>query len=434
MSRKVNVIGAGLAGCEATYQLAKRGIEVVLYESKPIKMSEAHSDENFCELVCSNSLKSDDPQTAHGLLKAELNHYDSLILSVANECRVPAGGALAVDRKIFADKVSQRVKSLSGVSVVNQVVSNIDLNSDDITIIATGPLTLGGLAENLKDVLQSNLSFYDAASPIVSADSIDMSIAFAGSRYGKGGDDDYINCPMDKQEYYAFVSALVDAEKVIAKKFEKTEIFEGCMPVEIMASRGVDTLMFGPLKPVGFTDPRTGKRPYAVVQLRKENASATMYNLVGFQTNLKFGEQKRVFSMIPSLQNAEFLRYGVMHRNTYIDAPKVLSKDFSLKEYPNIFVAGQLSGVEGYVESIASGLVAGINASLKAVGDDKFDVPSQTMLGSLINYITTPNANFQPMNSNFGILPPLSEHVRDKNKRKIAYCERSIDCFKKITI
>lgn len=429
MNKTVRVIGGGLAGCEASYQLSKRGISVELYEAKPITMSEAHSDTNLCELVCSNSLKSDDVNTAHGLLKAELSLLDSFVLRMAKQCLVPAGGAVAVDRKIFAKIVTDEINKMDNVKVINGVVDSFD--SSVPTIIASGPLTLGGLADCIKEKLNGSLSFFDAASPIITAESIDMDNAFYGSRYDKGNPDDYINCPLERDEYYAFVEELLKSEKAILKDFEKRDFFEGCMPVEIMASRGIDTLRFGTLKPVGFTDPKTGKRPYAIVQLRKENTKASIYNLVGFQTNLKFKEQKRVFSMIPALKNAEFLRYGVMHKNTYIDAPNVINNMYQVKSMPNIFVAGQLSGVEGYVESIASGLCSGINMANLITGKVLTPFPEQTMIGSLANYLATANTNFQPMNSNNGILPPLEEKIKDKSKRKEAQSVRSLEVLKK---
>ncbi|MDE6398157.1 MAG: methylenetetrahydrofolate--tRNA-(uracil(54)-C(5))-methyltransferase (FADH(2)-oxidizing) TrmFO [Clostridiales bacterium] len=419
----VTVIGAGLAGCEAAYRIAESGFSVRLIDGKPHALSPAHHSGLFAELVCSNSLKSDEAGTSGGLLKAELRELDCLLLSVAEKVRVPAGGALAVDREKFACGVTQAIRNHSRIRIEEQTVA--DFNDDELTVVATGPLTQGGMNEALLRRLGRSLGFYDAAAPVIDAESIDGEYCFTASRYGKGTDD-YVNCPMTKEEYDIFVRELVGAERAQLHDFDKREIFEGCMPVEIMAERGADTLRFGPLRPVGFTDPRTGKRPYAVVQLRAENTEKTMYNIVGFQTNLKFGEQKRVFSLIPALRNATFLRYGVMHRNTYIDAPRELDASSRLRRYPNTFIAGQLSGVEGYVESIASGLVCGMNAVRLLQGKSALSFPAETMIGALLRFITSPNDNFQPMNANFGILPPLSEHVRDKSKRKIAYCERSL--------
>ncbi len=419
----VTVIGAGLAGCEAAYRIAQSGFRVRLIESKPLSYSPAHRNADFAELVCSNSLKSEQPDTAGGLLKAELRLLDCLLLSVAQEVRVPAGGALAVDRDMFSARVTAAVREHPRIFVQTQTAA--DFSQDEITVIATGPLTQGGMNDALRRLVGQSLGFYDAAAPVVDAASIDMSRAFTASRYGKG-DGDYINCPLDKETYEKFVAELVAAERAQLHDFDKREIFEGCMPIEIMAERGADTIRFGPLRPVGFTDPQTGKRPYAVVQLRAENAQKTMYNPVGFQTNLKFGEQKRVFSLIPALQNAVFLRYGVMHRNTYINAPRELDASGRLRRSPNTFIAGQLSGVEGYVESIASGLVCGINAVRLCRGQEPLVFPEETIIGALYRYLTAPNADFQPMNANFGILPPLTEAVRDKQKRKEAYAARAL--------
>ena len=419
----VKVIGAGLAGCEAAYRIAKSGHKVTLIDCKPEVSSPAHKSRDYAELVCSNSLKSDVADTASGLLKRELRMLGSLLIGVADTVRVPAGGALAVDREVFAAKVTEIIKSHPLIETETRVVEDID--EDEYTVIATGPLTVGKLSQALKSRLGDSLGFYDAAAPIVSADSIDFDRAFTASRYGKGTDD-YINCPMNKEEYLAFIDALVNAERAEIHDFDKREIFDGCMPIEIMAERGVDTVRFGPLRPVGFTDPATGKRPYAVVQLRAENADKTMYNLVGFQTNLKFGEQKRVFGMIPALKNAEFLRYGVMHRNTYINSPRELNVYSQLVRYPKTFIGGQISGVEGYVESMASGLMCGINVSRILSGKPPVVLPETTIIGALYRYITSPTENFQPMNANFGILPPLKDHIRDKAKRKTEYFERSV--------
>ncbi|MCL2061747.1 MAG: methylenetetrahydrofolate--tRNA-(uracil(54)-C(5))-methyltransferase (FADH(2)-oxidizing) TrmFO [Firmicutes bacterium] len=424
--KHINVIGAGLAGCEAAYQIAKRGVPVKLYEAKPKQKSAAHSSADFAELVCSNSLKSQDPSTSQGLLKAEMQLFDSLILRCAAAAKIPAGGALAVDRTQFSAAVTKQIKKNPNIQIICQTTANLDKNA--LTIIATGPLTLGTLADELRDCAEGGLSFYDAAAPIIAAESIDTNAAFFGNRYGKGevqgAQGDYINCPLTQDEYYAFISALTSAETVLQKDFEKNAFFEGCMPVEVLAARGRDTLRFGPLKPVGLTDPLTNKRPYAVVQLRKENAAGDMYNMVGFQTNLKFNEQKRVFSMIPALHAAEFLRYGVMHRNTFINAPNVLNRRYQVKKIPNLFIAGQLSGVEGYLESAASGLTAGVYALDTLRGGQLPDLPETSLMGALTRYLTAQNPNFQPMNANFGLLPPLN--IRCKQTRKQAYTARSL--------
>ena len=423
----VNVIGAGLAGCEAAYQLAKRGIVVSLYECKPDVKSPAHKVGTFAELVCSNSLKSDDIATAGGLLKAELRKMDSLLIAVADKVRVPAGSALAVDRSLFTNAVTQAVKELKNVKIINKTVDDWDENTP--TVIATGPLTVGALSDAIIEKLGQTLHFYDAAAPIIAGDSIDYAAAFTGDRYGKGTGD-YVNCPMTKEEYANFYEQLVNAERSPLHDFDTNEVFEGCMPVEIMAKRGFDTLRFGPLRPVGFSF--NGTKPYAVVQLRKENAAGEMYNIVGFQTNLKFSEQKRVFGMIPALKNAEFLRYGVMHRNSFIDAPKVINRHFQVKKLPKTFIAGQLSGVEGYVESIASGLMCGINAAAVCSGKIMPEFPPTTIMGALAAYLERENASFQPMNANFGILPPLENKTRDKAENKRLYAERSMKDLEKI--
>lgn len=423
----VNVIGAGLAGCEAAYQLAKRGIVVSLYECKPDVKSPAHKVGTFAELVCSNSLKSDDIATAGGLLKAELRKMDSLLIAVADKVRVPAGSALAVDRTLFTNAVTQAVKELKNVKIINKTVDDWDENTP--TVIATGPLTVGALSDAIIEKLGQTLHFYDAAAPIIAGDSIDYAAAFTGDRYGKGTGD-YVNCPMTKEEYANFYEQLVNAERSPLHDFDTNEVFEGCMPVEIMAKRGFDTLRFGPLRPVGFSF--NGTKPYAVVQLRKENAAGEMYNIVGFQTNLKFSEQKRVFGMIPALKNAEFLRYGVMHRNSFIDAPKVINRHFQVKKLPKTFIAGQLSGVEGYVESIASGLMCGINAAAVCSGKIMPEFPPTTIMGALAAYLERENVSFQPMNANFGILPPLENKTRDKAENKRLYAERSMKDLEKI--
>ena len=424
----VNVIGAGLAGCEAAYQLSKRGVSVRLYESKPMVKSPAHHENTFAELVCSNSLKSDDVSTASGLLKAELRRLDSLLIKIADEVKVPAGSALAVDRDLFTAKVTEYIKNDKNIEIIPSLVE--DWKNDEITIIATGPLTIGKLADNISEKLGGSLHFYDAAAPIVSGDSIDYSSAFVGDRYGKGTGD-YVNCPLNKEEYLEFYKALIGAERAKLQEFEKNAVFEGCMPVEVMAARGVDTLRFGPMRPVGFRD-NNGEKPYAVVQLRRENVAGDMFNIVGFQTNLTFPEQKRVFSLIPALKNAEFMRYGVMHRNSFINAPKVINGYFRLKDNSPAFIAGQLSGVEGYVESIASGLMCGINAARLVEGKELIKLPSTTIIGALCRYLESENADFQPMNANFGILPPLENKTRDKAKNKLLYSDRSLKDLEKV--
>ncbi|MCL2556571.1 MAG: methylenetetrahydrofolate--tRNA-(uracil(54)-C(5))-methyltransferase (FADH(2)-oxidizing) TrmFO [Firmicutes bacterium] len=427
---KCKIIGAGLAGCEAAYQLAKRGVQVLLYDAKPAHFSPAHSSKYFAELVCSNSLKSNDLTTASGLLKEELRLMDSLLIKTADKCKVGAGGALAVDREQFSKNISDIILQNPNIKFVSEIVSDFD---DTPTIIACGPLILEPLASSFKQKLGNFLAFYDAAAPIVSYESIDMNHTFIQNRYDKGGiDGDYINCPLNKEEYNSFIHELSQAKVATKKEFEKGDVFEGCMPLEIMAARGGESLRFGPFKPVGLRN-KDGSRPYAVLQLRKENALGNMYNLVGCQTNLTFGEQKRVFGIIPALKNVEFLRYGVMHKNAFIDAPKVLDAGFSLKAYPNIFVAGQLSGVEGYVESIMSGLIASINMYHKLLNGytkNQFILPNITMAGALSNYITLPNKNFQPMNANFGLFPHID--IKDKIKRKQAFSDRALEGIKKM--
>ena len=426
MNDFVTVIGGGLAGSEAAYQIAKRGIKVKLYEMKPEKFSPAHSNPNLAEIVCSNSFKSNSITNACGLLKEELRKLDSLLIKIADETKVPAGQALAVDRETFSRRVNEQIESNPNIEVIHKECEKIE-SENGITVIATGPLTSKTMAEQIINLTgKERFAFYDAAAPIIEKDSIDFDIAFYGDRYGKEGDSSYINLPMNKEEYLQFYNELVNAEVVTLHEFEKKEIFEGCMPIEIMAKRGEDTIRFGPLKPVGFTDPRTGTKPYAIIQLRQDNSEGTLYNMVGFQTNLKFGEQKRVFSLIPGLKNAEFVKYGVMHRNTFINSPELLDNTYNLKNNKNIYFAGQITGVEGYVESISSGLVAGINASLQYRKEEKKTFPKETVIGALADYIQTPNKNFQPMNANFGILPPLEEKIRDKQQRYEKMAQRAL--------
>ena len=445
MNNYITVIGGGLAGAEAAYQIAKRGIKVKLYEMKPKKFSPAHTNKNLAEIVCSNSFKSNLLTNACGLLKQELRMLDSLLINIADKTKVPAGQALAVDRDQFAKQVTEQIEKDPNIQIINQEVENIEqLAKDGIVIVATGPLTSESLAKNISNLTgQDKLYFYDAAAPIVTKESIDFDIAFYGDRYGqekkkeetieqwqerqKNEEKSYINLPMNKEEYETFWHELVNAQVVELHQFEKKEIFEGCMPIEVMAKRGRDTLRFGPLKPVGFDDPRTGKRPYAVVQLRQDNKQASLYNLVGFQTNLKFGEQKRVFSLIPGLQEADFIKYGVMHRNTYINSTILLDATYNLKQNNNIFFAGQLTGVEGYVESISSGLVAGLNAVLKYQGKSPIVFSKYTMIGALAQYISTENKKFQPMNANFGILPDLEIKIKDKKLRYENLAQRALN-------
>lgn len=420
----------GLAGTEAAYQIAKRGIKVKLYEMKPEKFSPAHSSKNLAEIVCSNSFKSNSVTNACGLLKEELRNLGSLLIQIADETKVPAGQALAVDRETFSKRVTEEIEKNPNIKIIREEVENIEAE-DGIVIIATGPLTSEKMAEQIISITgKDRLAFYDAAAPIIEKDSINFNIAFYGDRYGKEGDSSYINLPMNKEKYEIFYNELVNAEVVTLHEFEKKEIFEGCMPIEVMAKRGEDTIRFGPLKPVGFTDPRTNSRPYAIVQLRQDNTSGTLYNMVGFQTNLKFGEQKRVFSLIPGLENAEFVKYGVMHRNTFINSPELLDNTYNLKAKSNIYFAGQITGVEGYVESIASGLVAGLNAVAKFNNTEKIAFPNETVIGALSSYISTENTKFQPMNANFGILPPLEEKIKDKVQRYTKMAERALKSLK----
>ncbi|HIU51214.1 MAG TPA: methylenetetrahydrofolate--tRNA-(uracil(54)-C(5))-methyltransferase (FADH(2)-oxidizing) TrmFO [Candidatus Merdicola faecigallinarum] len=435
MEKIIHIIGGGLAGSEAAYQVAKRGIKVKLYEMKPKKYSSAHSNENLAEIVCSNSFKSNLHTNACGLLKEELRQMDSLLIKIADQTKVPAGQALAVDREKFSEEVTNAIRENQNIEVIHKEITDFnEFQEDDIIIVATGPLTADLLANKIGDLTgQDKLFFYDAAAPIVTKESVNFEIAFIGDRYGKG-EASYINLPMNQEEYEQFYQELIGAEVVELHEFEKREIFEGCMPVEVMAKRGKDTLRFGPLKPVGFTDPRTGKRPYAIVQLRQDNKEGTLYNLVGFQTNLKFGEQKRVFSLIPGLEKAEFVKYGVMHRNTYINSTKLLNESYQLRTNPHIFFAGQITGVEGYVESIMSGLIAGINAANILQGKEKIEIPKETMSGAITKYIVTENDKFQPMNANFGILPELSEKIRDKKMRYEALADRAMKKLKEIKI
>lgn len=429
----VNVIGAGLAGCEAAYVLAQNNIKVNLYEMKPKKFSPAHKSENFAELVCSNSLRAGNIENAVGLLKEEMRRLGSLIMECADKTRVPAGGALAVDRDGFSRLVTEKIKNNPNITVINEEISEFD--TGEYTIVASGPLTGGALYENIRKFFGGEyLHFYDAAAPIVSYESIDMTKAYKAARYGKG-DADYINCPMTKDEYFKFYTELINAECAEVHGFENGSVFEGCMPVEQMAKRGEMTLLFGPLKPVGLENPKNGTLPYAVVQLRQDNTGATMYNIVGFQTHLKFGEQKRVFSLIPGLENAEFLRYGVMHRNTYINSPKLLNKYYQSQKCEKIFFAGQLTGVEGYVESAASGLNAGLNMLMLLNGKEMLDFTSETAIGALANYISNRGiVDFQPMNVNFGIMDPLGERIRKKREKNEKIAARSLaltDAFAK---
>lgn len=432
---KAAVIGGGFAGVECASQLAKRGIEVDLFEMKPTKYSPAHKSENLCELVCSNSFKAMRTESASGLLKAEMKLLGSVCVECAEKSAVPAGGALAVDRDIFASLVTEKVENNEKINVVRKEITEIPTGYDAV-VIAAGPLVSDALAESIKKLTGSAfLSFFDAAAPVIEADSIDMDKAFLQSRYDRGGEDDYINCPMNKDEYEAFYDALINAEIAELHEFDKKHVYEGCMPVEIMAKRGADTIRFGPLKPVGLRDPKTGHRPWAVLQLRKENREGTMYNLVGFQTNLKFPEQKRVFSMIPALHDAEFVRYGVMHRNTFLDSPRLLNGDFSMKEHSEIFFAGQITGVEGYMESASAGIMAGINAARRILGKETVVLPPENMIGALSRYISDEFVtNFQPMGASFGLLPQLPEKIRDKKERYGALAKRSLEMLANTTI
>ena len=428
--KKFTVVGAGLAGCEAAWQIAEAGYPVTVIEMKPVHFTPAHKNKNFAELVCSNSLKASRIDSAAGLLKVEMARLGSLTVPIARQCAVPAGGALAVDRNVFSAEVTDKILSHPNITVEHRVYDKIEPCEDEILVIATGPLTEGALSDEIKRICGDYLSFYDAAAPIVTADSVDMSKAFGASRYDRGGDDDYINCPFNKAEYESFIDELINAEGAVVHDFD---VYEGCMPIEKLAKRGLDAPRFGPMKPVGLVDPNTGHRPWACVQLRRENSKGTMFNLVGFQTNLKFGEQKRVFSMIPGLENAEFVRYGVMHRNSFLDSPRVLNGDFSLRENPNIFFAGQITGVEGYMESAASGIMAGKNAVLRANEKDTFVLDDCTMIGALSRYISDGSVkNFQPMGANFGVLPPIEPKIRDKRERYMALAQRSLENIEEV--
>ena len=449
MNNHVIVIGGGLAGSEVAYQIAKAGIKVKLYEMKPCKFSPAHSNKNLAEIVCSNSFKSNLHTNACGLLKEELRMLDSLLIKTADENSVPAGQALAVDREKFSEAVTKKLEQMKNVEIIREEVTKLEeLVKGGIVIVATGPLTSDCLSEQIIKITgKDKLAFYDAAAPIIEKSSINFDIAFFGNRYDqeRGKDEEidvwrkrikeqeasYINLPMNKEEYEKFVQELINAEVVELHEFEKREIFEGCMPIEIMAKRGLDTLRFGPLKPVGFTDLRTGRRPYAVVQLRQDNEEGTIYNMVGFQTNLKYGEQKRVFSLIPGLENAEFEKYGVMHRNTFINSSKLLNETYQMQEIPNLYFAGQITGVEGYVESISSGMVAALNAIQNYKGTGKKMIFSkETMIGALASYISTPKDKFEPMNANFGILPSLPEKIKDKKIKYSKLADRAIENLK----
>ena len=432
--KKIKIIGAGLAGCEAAWQAAKMGVKVELYEMKPLKFSPAHHSEGFAELVCSNSFRSNAVSNAVGLLKEELRLMGSLILEAAYATEVPAGSALAVNRDDFSEYITNKIKNHPNITVINEEVTDIDF--DSITVVASGPLTSESLANRISEITGgTELHFFDAAAPIVDFASIDTSKAFFASRYGKGDPEDYLNCPMTEEEYAVFHRELSSAATAPLKAFDKElqedlTVFEGCMPVEVMASRGYDTLRFGPMKPVGLPVPSTGEDAFATVQLRRENKEGTMYNIVGFQTHLTFGEQRRVFGLIPGLENAEFFRYGVMHRNTYLNSPSLLTNVYAMREYPNVFFAGQMTGVEGYIESTSSGFVAGINAALKALGKEPIVFPRETEIGALASYVSEGgiSSSFQPMNANFGIIAPFDKKIKGgKKNRNEAYAARSLE-------
>ena len=423
----VTVIGAGLAGCEAAWAVAQQGIPVTLWEMKPEKYTPAHRSTGFAELVCSNSLKARRIESAAGLLKEEMRRLGSLCVPIAYACAVPAGGALAVDRDRFSAMVTEKIRNHPLITVRQGEVTSVP--EEGVVIVASGPLTSDALADSIADLCGGGLHFYDAAAPIVTADSVDMNSAFRASRYDReeSGEGDYINCPLNKEEYEAFHEALITAESAPLHEFDKLTVYEGCMPIEVLAKRGSDSIRYGPMKPVGLRDPHTGHRPWAVVQLRAENEEGTLYNLVGFQTNLKFPEQKRVFGLIPALKNAEFMRYGVMHRNTFLNAPVLLDGAFRLKSRPTLFFAGQMTGVEGYMESAGSGILAGLNAVRTLRGQTPVILPRETMLGALSAHVSTPNENYQPMGANFGILPSLDIHIRDKKQRYAALAQRALE-------
>lgn len=432
MVKTVNVIGAGLAGSEAAWQLAEAGVPVNLYEMRPVKSTAAHHTADFAELVCSNSLRGNGLTNAVGVLKEEMRRLNSLVISFADETAVPAGGALAVDRNDFSGLITQKLKTHPLVTVISEEITKIPKG---ITIIATGPLTSEALAEEIVEYNGSHgFYFYDAAAPIIDSSTIDRDKVYLKSRYDKG-EAAYLNCPMTEEEFMRFYEALITAEVAPQKEFEKEKFFEGCMPIEVMAKRGIKTMLFGPMKPVGLEDPKTGKRPYAVIQLRQDNAAASMYNIVGFQTHLKWGEQKRVFQMIPGLENAEFLRYGVMHRNSFMNSPELLRPTYQSKKRDDLFFAGQMTGVEGYVESAGSGLVAGINAARLAKGEELIEFPHETAIGSMAYYIThAEGKHFQPMNANFGLFPSLPERVRDKKLRYETLAERALNALAEMNI
>ena len=428
---KAAVIGGGLAGVECAKALSRNGVKVDLYEMKPKKRSPAHKLDTLAELVCSNSLKAERLNSAAGLLKAEMAYLGSICVETAYECKVEAGGALAVDRYEFSKIITEKIRADENIDIIEQEVTSLPSGYDG-TVICAGPLASEGLSKTIRSLCGDGLSFFDAAAPIISAESIDMGFAFTQSRYDRGGADDYINCPLNREEYEAFYEAIITAKSAELHSFDrKKDVYEGCMPIEVLASRGKDTMRYGPLKPVGLTDPKTGRRPWANLQLRKENRDGTMYNLVGFQTNLKFSEQKRVFSMFPALKNAEFVRFGVMHRNTFIDSPRLLSADFSMKSDPLLFFGGQITGVEGYMESAASGLLAGLNLARRIFGKETLVLPEETMTGALSRYISDGTVkNFQPMGAAFGIIPPLSEKIRDKQERYTRLSERAMESLK----
>lgn len=427
MNNLVNVIGAGLAGCETAWQVAQKGIKVNLYDMKPSKFSPAHKNKNLCELVCSNSFKADRIDSAAGLLKEELRMLNSLVVECADKCRVPAGGALAVDREKFSYAVTEKIINHPLINFVSEEIEKIP--QEGVTVVAVGPLASESISKNISELCSGELSFFDAAAPILTSESIDMTKVFFQSRYDKGDGSDYLNCPLTEEEYHEFYEVLISAERAPIHGFDIADpkVYEGCMPIEVMAKRGFDTLRFGPMKPVGLRVPETGKRPFAVIQLRKENSEGTLYNMVGFQTNLKFGEQKRVFSKVPALKNLEIIRYGVMHRNTFIDSPRLLNADYSMRKNKNLFFAGQITGVEGYMESVSSGLIAGINAANRILNKPSFYMPKITVMGALSKYVSDESIiDFQPMGANFGIISPLNEVIKDKKMRYNEFAKRSV--------